>query len=149
MTVAQRPDIPCKTSAVIPSDSDAVNSLIRQVRSCTDPAIDNLSERSSSENTTCEILNSLGADDEEIKVAHKLNDKLAQLVQDRWKASLSYSKLKEKSQHYLPPENAIFKVPLTNPNLDFGSITPQTLVCLTLLIKLKLALRKDYSQVWF
>ena len=34
-------------------------------------------------------------------------------------------------------------------NLDFGSITPQTLVCLTLLIKLKLALRKDYSQVWF
>ena len=36
-----------------------------------------------------------------------------------------------------------------NTNLDFGSITPQTLVCLTLLIKLKLALRKDYSQVWF
>ena len=36
-----------------------------------------------------------------------------------------------------------------NTNLDFGSITPQTLDCLTLLIKLKLALRKDYSQVWF
>ena len=114
MRVAQRPDIPCKTSAVVPSDSDAVNSLIRQARSCTDPALDNLSERCSSENTTCEILNSLGADDEEIKVAPKLNDKLAQLVQDRWQASLSYSKLKEKSQHYLPPENAIFKVPLAN-----------------------------------
>ena len=85
MTVAQRPDIPCKTSAVIPSDSDAVNSLIRQVRSCTDPALDNLSERCSSENITCEILNSLGSDDEEIKVAPKLNDKLAQLVQHRWK----------------------------------------------------------------
>ena len=40
------------------------------------------SERCSSENTTCEILSSLGADDEEIKVAPKLNDKLAQLVQD-------------------------------------------------------------------
>ena len=35
-----------------------------------------------------------------------------------------------------------------NINLDFGSITPQTLVCLTLLTKLKLASRKDYSQVW-
>ena len=35
-----------------------------------------------------------------------------------------------------------------NINLDFGSITPQTLACLTLLIKLKLASRKDYSQVW-
>ena len=35
-----------------------------------------------------------------------------------------------------------------NINLDFGGITPQTLVCLTLLIKLKLASRKDYSQVW-
>ena len=33
-------------------------------------------------------------------------------------------------------------------NLDFGSITPQTLVCLTLLTKLKLASRKDYLQVW-
>ena len=99
MKVAQRTDIPCKTSAVVPSNSDAVNSLIRQARSCTNPAVDNLSERCSSENTTCEILNSLGADDEEIKVAPKLNDKLAQLVQDRWQASLSYSKLKEKSQH--------------------------------------------------
>ena len=87
MKVAQRPDIPCKTSAVVPSYSDAVNSLIRQARSCTDPALDNLSERCSSENTTCEILNSLGADDEEIKVAPKLNDKLAQLMQDRWQAS--------------------------------------------------------------
>ena len=36
MKVAQRPDVPCKTSAVVPSDSDAVNSLIRQARSCTD-----------------------------------------------------------------------------------------------------------------
>ena len=77
----------------------------------------NLSERCSSENTTCEILNSLGADDEEIIVAPKLNDKLAQLVQDRWQASLSYSKLKAKSQHYLPPVNAILKVPLTNPEI--------------------------------
>ena len=35
-----------------------------------------------------------------------------------------------------------------NINLDFGSITRQALVCLNLLIKLKLASRKDYSQVW-
>ena len=40
------------------------------------------------------------------------------------------------------------KIFCININLDFGSITPQTLVCLTLLIKLKLASRKDYSQVW-
>ena len=59
----------------------------------------------------------MGADDEEIKVAPKLNDKLAQLLKDRWQASLSYSKLKEKSQHYLPPDNDIFKVPLTNPEI--------------------------------
>ena len=60
MKVAQRPDIPCKTSAVVPSDSDAVNSLIRLARSRTDPALDNLSERCSSENTTCEIVTPWG-----------------------------------------------------------------------------------------
>ena len=56
-------------------------------------------------------------DNEEIKVAPKLNDKLAQLVQDRWQAALSYNKLKEKCQHYLPPEYATLKVPLTNPEI--------------------------------
>ena len=48
------------------------------------------------------------------------------------------------TQEFLDKNNILYKY-----NLDFGSITPQTLVCLTLLIKLKLALRKDYSQVWF
>ena len=76
-----------------------------------------MSERCSSEITTCEILNSLWADNEEIKVALKLNDKLAQLVQDKWQATLSYCTLKEKCQHYLPPENATLKVPLTNPEI--------------------------------
>ena len=50
------------------------------------------------------------------------------------------------SNTFKPSINIFFCI---NTNLDFGSITPQTLVCLTLLIKLKLALRKDYSQVWF
>ena len=94
--VAQRPVIPGKTSAVVPSDSDAVNSLIRQTKSCTDPVLDNLSQKCSLESTTCEILNSFGADNEEIKVATKLNDKLAQFVQDRWQATLSYNNLKDK-----------------------------------------------------
>ena len=44
MKVAPKPVISGKTSAVVPSDSDAVNSLIRQARSRTDPLPDNLSE---------------------------------------------------------------------------------------------------------
>ena len=59
----------------------------------------------------------MGPDNEEIKVGLKLSDKLAQLVLDRWQATLSYSKLKEKSQHYFCLENATLKVPLTNPEI--------------------------------
>ena len=109
--VAQRLVISGKTSAVVPSDSDAVHSLIRQARSCTDTVPDNLYQRGSSKSTTCENLKSLGVDNEEIKVAPKL----AQLVQDRWQATLSYNELTEKYQHYLPLENAALKLPLTKP----------------------------------
>ena len=38
-------------------------------------------------------------------------------MKDRWQATLSYSKLKEKYPHYLPSENATLKVPLTNPEI--------------------------------
>ena len=48
------------------------------------------------------------------------------------------------TQEFLDKNNILYKY-----QSGFRKITPQTLVCLTLLIKLKLALRKDYSQVWF
>ena len=67
-----------------------------------------------SEDTTCAFLDSMNIKKEEKKFSPKINDKLAQLVQQRWETTLNLEKIKEKAHQFLPPENAPLIVPLTN-----------------------------------
>ena len=52
-------------------------------------------------------------------------------------------RIHNQTQEFFDKNNILYKY-----QSGFRKNTPQTLVCLTLLIKLKLASRKDYSQVW-
>ena len=96
--------------SINPSDSDLVDNLIRHTMA----NASSLPENTLSEDTTCAFLDSMNIKKEEKKISPKINDKLAQLVQQRWETTLSLEKIKEKAHQFLPPENAPLIVPLTN-----------------------------------
>ena len=96
--------------SINPSDSDLVDNLIRHTMA----NASSLPGNTLSEDTTCAFLDSMNIKKEEKKFSPKINDKLAQLVQQRWETTLSLEKIKEKAHQFLPPENAPLIVPLTN-----------------------------------
>ena len=100
--------------SINPSDSDLVDNLIRHTMA---NATSSLPGNTLSEDTTCAFLDSMNIKKEEKKFSPKINDKLAQLVQQRWETTLSLEKIKEKAQQFLPPENAPLIVPLTNSEI--------------------------------
>ena len=100
--------------SINPSDSDLVDNLIRHTMA---NATSSLPGNTLSEDTTCAFLDSMNIKKEEKKFSPKINDKLAQLVQQRWETTLSLEKIKEKAHQFLPPENAPLIVPLTNSEI--------------------------------
>ena len=78
--------------SINPSDSDLVDNLIRHTMA----NASSLPGNTLSEDTTCAFHDSMNIKKEEKKFSPKINDKLAQLVQQRWETTLSLEKIKEK-----------------------------------------------------